>query len=123
MFLFALFFIIFRNQLPFLYNSNTDVVKIAGLLLIIAALFQVFDGMQATGIGVLRGITDVKIPLIISLFSYWIFGIPVSILLGFHFELGVYGIWIGLLLGLIFLGILLTVRFNYKTKKISVELS
>lgn len=118
MFVFALIFIVFRNTLPYFYNNNLEVVEIASTLLIIAALFQVFDGLQATGIGVLRGLTDVRIPLLLSLFSYWIIAIPLSYFLGFSLQMGVKGIWIGLLFGLLLIAILLFVRFNIKSKTI-----
>ncbi|NJD21455.1 MAG: MATE family efflux transporter [Melioribacter sp.] len=119
---FATVFFLFRNILPTFYNSNQDVIEIASVLLIIAGFFQLFDGLQATGIGILRGLTDVKIPLLISILSYWIVAIPISYLLGFVFKFGAAGVWIGLLLGLASLGVTLLFRFNIKSIKIfSVE--
>lgn len=115
---FAAIFFLFRNILPTFYNSNQDVVEIASVLLIIAGFFQLFDGLQATGIGILRGLADVKIPLLISILSYWIVAIPISYLLGFVFKFGAAGVWIGLLLGLASLGITLLFRFNIKSKNI-----
>ncbi|MEK6551985.1 MAG: MATE family efflux transporter, partial [Bacteroidota bacterium] len=88
------------------------------VLLIVAGLFQLFDGLQATGIGILRGLTDVKIPLLISILSYWVVAIPISYLLGFVFNFGAAGIWVGLLLGLALLGITMLFRFNIKSKTI-----
>jgi MATE family multidrug resistance protein len=113
---FGIIFILFRNFLPTLYINEKEVVEVASQLLIIAALFQIFDGLQAVGIGVLRGLTDTKIPLLISFASYWVIGIPISILLGFYFKLGAVGIWIGLLFGLTSLGITLLYRFNIKSR-------
>lgn len=113
---FGISFILFRNFLPTLYILETEVIEVASQLLIIAALFQIFDGLQATGIGVLRGLTDTKIPLLISFATYWLIGIPISILLGFYFKLEALGIWIGLLVGLALLGIALLYRFNMKSK-------
>ena len=113
---FAVSFILFRKFFPTLYINEREVIEIASQLLIIAALFQIFDGLQATGIGVLRGLTDTKIPLLISFASYWVIGIPISILLGFYFKLGAVGIWIGLLFGLASLGITMAFRFNTKSK-------
>lgn len=118
MFCFGICFILFRNILPLLYINEEEVVEVASKLLIIAALFQIFDGLQATGIGVLRGLTDTKIPMIISFAAYWIIGIPIAVLLGFYFNLGAVGIWIGLLLGLASLGITVVFRFNKKSKSI-----
>ena len=115
---FAVIFFLFRKILPTFYNTNPEVIEIASVLLIIAGLFQLFDGLQAIGIGILRGMTDVKIPLLISILSYWVIAIPISYLLGFVFNFGAAGIWVGLLLGLASLGITLLFRFNIKSKNI-----
>ncbi|MBK9099208.1 MAG: MATE family efflux transporter [bacterium] len=114
----GLIFIIFRNFLPTLYVNDEVVISYASSLLIIAALFQLSDGIQAVGIGILRGLTDVKIPTAITFIAYWIVGLPVGYLLGFNFELGVQGVWIGLLMGLTTSAILLTLRFNSRSKYI-----
>jgi MATE family multidrug resistance protein len=114
---FGVVFIVFRNQLPAFYIHDPSVISIASSLLIIAALFQVFDGTQAVGIGILRGLTDVKGPTIITFIAYWIIGLPVGYLLGFNFKLGVQGVWIGLMSGLITSAVLLTLRFNHKSKQ------
>ncbi|MBU1100175.1 MAG: MATE family efflux transporter [Bacteroidetes bacterium] len=108
----GLFFIITRNFLPTLYIDNEIVIGIASNLIIIAALFQIFDGLQAAGIAVLRGLTDVKIPMFISLFSYWGISIPVAALLGFAFDLGAIGIWIGLSVGLALVAFITIYRFT-----------
>lgn len=108
----GLTFIILRNFLPTLYIDNETVINIASNLIIIAALFQIFDGLQAAGIAVLRGLTDVKIPMFISLFSYWAVSIPIAALLGFTFELGTVGIWIGLSIGLALVAIITIIRFS-----------
>jgi multidrug resistance protein, MATE family len=118
MFFSGLIFILFRNYLPTLYVSDEVVISYASSLLIIAALFQLSDGVQAVGIGILRGLTDVKIPTAITFIAYWIVGLPVGYLLGFTLELGVQGVWIGLLLGLTTSAILLTLRFNSRSKQI-----
>ena len=112
----GLIFILFRNFLPTLYINDKEVISYASSLLIIAALFQLSDGTQAVGIGILRGLTDVKIPTAITFIAYWIVGLPVGYLLGFTFGLNVQGIWIGLLLGLTTSAILLTLRFNSRSK-------
>jgi MATE family multidrug resistance protein len=114
-------FIILNKFLPTLYISDPNVISIASQLIIIAALFQLSDGTQAVGIGILRGLTDVKGPTIITFVTYWVVSLPVGYLLGFLLKLGVNGIWIGLLIGLTVSAIFLTFRFNYKSKKL-VEL-
>jgi MATE family multidrug resistance protein len=111
-------FILFRNFLPTLYVNDEVVISYASSLLVIAALFQISDGTQAVGIGILRGLTDVKLPTAITFIAYWIVGLPVGYLLGFTFKLGVQGVWIGLLLGLTTSAILLTLRFNSRSKHI-----
>jgi MATE family multidrug resistance protein len=116
MFCFGICIVILRNFFPTLYINDKVVIETASNLLIVAALFQVFDGLQGTGIGILRGLTDTKIPMLISFASYWLIGIPIAILLGFYFKLGAVGVWIGLLLGLATLGITLLFRFNKKSK-------
>jgi len=111
-------FILLRNFLPTLYVSDEVVISYASSLLVIAALFQISDGTQAVGIGILRGLTDVKFPTAITFIAYWIVGLPVGYLLGFTFKLGVQGVWIGLLLGLTTSAILLTLRFNSRSKQV-----
>ena len=113
----GLIFVLLNRYLPTLYINDGAVIEIASQLLIIAALFQLSDGTQAVGIGVLRGLTDVKGPTIITFIAYWIISLPIGYLLGFTFKLGVIGIWIGLLIGLTASAIMLTLRFNYKSKK------
>jgi MATE family multidrug resistance protein len=114
----GLTFILLNNFLPTLYIDDEAVISIASRLIIIAALFQLSDGTQAVGIGVLRGLTDVKGPTIITFVAYWIISLPIAYLLAFNFNLGVDGVWIGLLIGLTASAILLTLRFNYKSKHI-----
>jgi len=120
---FAASFILFRNFFPTLYIGDAEVISIAASLLIIAAFFQVSDGVQAVGLGVLRGITDVKIPMLISLIAYWIIGFPVGYYLGFIRNLGALGVWIGLSLGLTIAAIFFTLRFHLKTKKMEQQLA
>jgi multidrug resistance protein, MATE family len=112
----AILFITLNRFLPSLYISDESVLTYASSIMIIAALFQISDGVQAVGIGVLRGLTDVKIPTIITFFSYWVLGLPAGYFLGFTFNMEVFGIWIGFLVGLTASAVLLTARFNSKSK-------
>ncbi len=114
----GIIFIIFRNYLPALYINDEAVISIASSLLIIAALFQLSDGVQAVGIGILRGLTDVKIPTVITFVAYWVVGLPIGYFLAFELGWDVQGVWIGLLAGLTTSAILLTLRFNTKSKHI-----
>jgi MATE family multidrug resistance protein len=115
--IFAITFITLRQVLPTLYIDNPEVISIAASLLIVAGFFQISDGVQAVGLGILRGITDVKMPMLISFVSYWVIGFPVGYILGFMTSLGVVGIWIGLLLGLTLAAIFFTLRFYIRTGK------
>ncbi|MGI4022081.1 MAG: MATE family efflux transporter [Janthinobacterium lividum] len=111
----------FANQLiPWIYTSDTNVVSLTAQLLTIAALFQLFDGTQVVGLGILRGIGDVKIPAFITFIAYWVIGLPVGYLLGIQLQLGATGIWYGLTLGLMVASILLYFRFNYFSKKLLI---
>lgn len=117
MFIFGLFFILLRNYLPLIYIDNKEVVELASSLLIVASIFQIFDGIQATAFGILRGLTDVKIPLLIVFASYWMFAIPCGYYLAFNLNLGAVGVWVGYAVGLFLVAVLLTLRFNSRSKK------
>ncbi len=112
----GIIFITLNNYLPTLYINDPAVISVASSLLIVAALFQLSDGAQAVGIGILRGLTDAKIPMFITFIAYWIIGIPVGLLLGFYFHLEVVGVWIGLLVGLSIAAILFFIRFKFMLK-------
>ncbi|MEE9432022.1 MAG: MATE family efflux transporter [Melioribacteraceae bacterium] len=109
-------FIVLNKFLPSLYISDSKVIEVASGLLIIAALFQLSDGIQAVGIGVLRGLTDVKIPMYIIFVAHWIIGIPIGLLLAFSCKMEVMGVWIGLLVGLTISAVSFVVRFRIKMK-------
>ena len=107
----AVFLALFRNVIPSIYVQNEAVKVIAARLLLIAAFFQIFDGVQATSLGALRGITDVRIPTLITFIAYWVIGIPLGYILCFKLDQGVEGVWIGLLVGLVASAGLLSWRF------------
>jgi MATE family multidrug resistance protein len=116
-------FILGHSTLPWLYTSDQNVISIAAQLLIIAGLFQLFDGTQVVGLGVLRGMGDVKIPTYATFLAYWVIGIPVAYLLGVYYNLGVNGVWYGLTLGLLIASILLFLRFQHISKKLAKSVS
>lgn len=126
-FVFALFFLAFHNLLPNMYlnlddvnnfTDNSEVVKIASKILLVAAIFQLSDSIQVTVLGALRGLQDVKIPTLITFIAYWLIGFPISYFLGKEEAYASFGIWIGLLVGLTSAAIMLYIRFNYLTKKL-----
>lgn len=128
--IFALCFIIFNNMLPEIYLDvddmenlvdNTEVMTIAAKLLLIAALFQISDGIQVAVLGALRGLQDVTIPTAITFFAYWVIGFPVSFYLGLYTEYKSVGIWIGLLAGLTTSALLLYARFHYLSKDLVIK--
>ncbi len=113
----ASLFALFNNYLPYIFTSDTAVVVIASQLLIIAGLFQLFDGTQVVGLGVLRGMGDVNIPTIITFIAYWVIGLPSGYVMGIMFDWGIEGIWYGLTLGLLTSSLLLYLRFHLVIKK------
>lgn len=124
---FALIFFLFHEQLPTIfvdlkdlanYTENLEVVTIASQLLLVAAIFQISDGLQVVVLGALRGLQDVKVPMYITFIAYWVIGFPISIYLGIYTGLGATGIWIGLLAGLTAAALFLFIRFNSETKKL-----
>ncbi|NQX41575.1 MATE family efflux transporter [Pedobacter steynii] len=112
----AMLFIVANNLLPYIYTEDRAVINIAAQLLIIAGFFQLFDGTQVVGLGILRGIGDVNVPTFITFVAYWVIGIPLGYLLGIKLDLGVNGIWYGLTFGLLTASILLFFRFQNKTR-------
>ena len=123
---FCLIFLIFNDYLPLLYldpgdsnnlNDVNEVLQIASKLLIIAGVFQLFDGIQAVVLGALRGMQDVKIPTVIVFIAYWIIGFPISYYFGDINQFQETGIWVGLLCGLLFSAVFLYLRFNFLTNK------
>jgi MATE family multidrug resistance protein len=95
--------------------ANATVVAIALQLLPIAALFQVFDGLQVVASGALRGLKDTRVPALIGVVGYWAIGLTAGALLAFALGLGPTGLWWGLALGLVTSGLLLTWRFHRRS--------
>jgi multidrug resistance protein, MATE family len=113
----AISFALFRNQLPKIFNDNAEVLKMAGMLIIFAAVFQISDSTQAIGAGLLRGIKDVKYPTIMIAVAYWVVGLPAGYVLAFHFKMGASGIWLGLIIGLTLASLFLINRFLKMSKR------
>ncbi len=111
MLLFGIIFVLFNNLLPYVYIKDKTVIEITAKLLLIAAAFQIFDGWQASSAGVLRGLGDVTIPAIIIFIAYWVIGIPLGYFLAFNLKLSVYGIWVSIVVSLIFVALFLFFRF------------
>lgn len=118
MFICGVFIIIFRYELPAFYLDNSEVISLAAQLLIIAAFFQLSDGIQLVILGALRGMQDVKIPSLITFVSYWVITIPLGVLLAIYFEMRALGMWIALGFGLTISAIMLLLRYHKQTKKL-----
>jgi MATE family multidrug resistance protein len=124
--IFGLLFVILHNFLPHLFLNmenvnqvieNKEVIIIASKLLLVAAVFQISDGIQVVVLGALRGLQDVKVPMYITFFAYWVVGFPISFYLGKYTELKAVGVWIGLLAGLSTAALFLYLRFHKLTKQ------
>jgi MATE family multidrug resistance protein len=128
--LFAVMFVALHQVLPYMFLNmeiqsqfldNQEVIAIAAKLLLVAAVFQISDGMQVVVLGALRGLQDVKIPMYITFVAYWIVGFPVSFYLGNYTSLKAVGVWIGLFAGLTVAAVSLFMRFHYLTKKLIID--
>lgn len=105
-----------RNYIPMLFTEDKEVIAIATQLIVLAGLFQYADGLQAVGAAMLRGITDVKVPMVIAFVSYILIGLSVGLLCAFPLKLGAAGIWIGFIFALAIAAICFHIRFNRKLK-------
>jgi MATE family multidrug resistance protein len=95
---------------------NAPVVPLAIAFLGIAAIFQIVDGAQAVGAGMLRGLHDTKVPMAFALFGYWVVGMGTAVGLGFGLGLGGVGIWTGLAAGLAIVSVLMLVRWSQRER-------
>ena len=98
------------------FTTDQRVIDIGVRLLAIAAAFQLFDGTQAVVTGVLRGIGETRMPMVINVIGHWLFGLPVGYALCFWYAWGVLGLWIGLSIGLIFTALVLTAVWWNRTQ-------
>lgn len=118
----ALLFLTANDWLVSLYiRDNPTVMRIAASLVIMAGFFQLSDGVQVVALGGLRGLSDVNVPTLMSLFSYWGVALPMSYVLAFPFGLDAVGVWIGLLAGLSIAAVLLTVRFFRLIRRVDLR--
>jgi MATE family multidrug resistance protein len=118
---FAIIFLLFNEQLPALYTNNAEVISIAASMLVLAAFFQISDGLQASAVGALRGIQDVKMPMVIALISYWGVMVPLCYILAFKAGMGLAGIWVGFIIGLSIAAALLLWRFWWMVNRVRFE--
>ena len=114
----ALIFASANQLLPWIYTADRAVIMGAAQLLIIAGIFQLFDGTQVVGLGILRGLSDVRMPTLITFIAYWIIGLPIAYLLGIYADMGLKGIWYGLTLGLLSSSLLLFIRYRNQMRSL-----
>jgi len=110
----ALAFHFFPTVLARSYTGNADVIFLAAMLIPIAGVFQVFDGIQAVAAGVLRGIGDTHAPAIINVVGFWLIGLPVSWVLAFRLGGGAIGLWWGIVVGLAAVALILLGRVRVR---------
>lgn len=116
----AIIFTLFNHFIVKISVNDSSVQFITAGLLYIAAMFQLSDGVQAVSLGALRGLSDTKVPTIITIIAYWVIGIPLGYYFTFSMNLGLYGIWYGLSIGLTFSAVFLSVRFVKEVKSMSL---
>jgi MATE family multidrug resistance protein len=112
----AVLFISAPTFLAGMYSPDLAVIALAAVLLPIAGVFQVFDGLQVVAIGLLRGLGDTRAPMIINIIGFWCIGVPVSLWLGFGLDYGAQGLWWGLVVGLVVVALFLIVRISRREK-------
>lgn len=113
---FATAFALGRGTLAGFFVDDAAVVAIAGQLLVVAALFQLADGTQVIAAACLRGMSDVRVPALITLIAYWAIALPLGYVLGIRGTLGATGVWLGIAGGLGFAAVFLTVRLARATR-------
>lgn len=107
---------IFGESIASWYTAEPQVVSIAVLLLSLAAIFQISDGIQVCASGSLRGLEETKAPMKYAILGYWVLAMPLAITLAFVFEMGAKGLWVGLIVGLAVTATLSTRKFLALTK-------
>lgn len=112
----ALLFIVFQHQMPYIFTTDAGVAMLSSTLLVYGAFFQISDATQAIGVGLLRGMRDVKIPTLLVAIAYWVIGIPMGYYLAFVGNMGATGIWIGFIAGLTVSSVLLNTRFLKRSR-------
>jgi MATE family multidrug resistance protein len=106
----AIAFLTLPGPLARLYTDDATVLAVAAALIPLAGVFQVFDGLQAVAGGILRGLGETRVAMLVNLLGYWGLGLPVSYLLGFRLGLGPAGLWWGLVIGLAVVATVLLTR-------------
>jgi MATE family multidrug resistance protein len=115
--------LIFPHAIARMYTPATDVIRATTFLLAAGAAFQLFDGIQTVATGALRGAGDTRTPMLCHLIAYWIIGLPLGYWLCFGLNWGAFGLWAGLSLALILIGIVLLVVWRRMTRRLTVHVA
>jgi multidrug resistance protein, MATE family len=116
----AILYISLRNYIPLIFTTDAEVIRIASTLIVLVGLFQLSDGLQAVGAGVLRGLTDVKVMVRYAFIAYICINIPVAYLLAFVAGFKEQGIWMGFIFGLSCAAILFYFRYKKRLKELQL---
>ena len=111
---------LFARPISRLYSPESDVVNAGATLLLVAAVFQLFDGLQVVATGALRGAGNTRIPMLANFIGYWIIGLPLGAFLCFKLKMGAVGMWLGLCLALILIGSALLAVWQAEIKKLTL---
>lgn len=111
-------FALFPGALARIFTNQTSVIAASIPLMMVAAVFQLSDGVQAVGAGVLRGAADTKYTFYANLVGHWLIGLPLALWLGFSRGMGIVGLWWGLCVGLTIVAVLLFVRFEKRSRQL-----
>ncbi len=114
-------FLLWREPMLRAFSSDPHVIAIGSGLLVIAAAFQLVDGAQAVATGVLRGVGDTRLPMVMNIIGHWVLGLPTGYLLCFVAGWGVRGLWIGLSIGLTFVAVTLTLVWMRRARQMSAS--
>jgi MATE family multidrug resistance protein len=119
----ALVLFLFPQAIARVYSPQPQVIRMGATLLMVAAVFQLFDGLQAVATGALRGAGNTRAPMLTNLLGYWMIGLPLGAVLGFKFGLGAVGFWTGLCVALILIGSILLVVWHRLIKSMALTTS
>jgi MATE family multidrug resistance protein len=110
--------ILFRENIAMLFSSDAEVIRLGSQVLVMAGIFQLSDGMQAVGAGILRGLKDVKVTMYVAFLAYIVINLPLGYVMAFVVGLGAPGVWIGFIGGLSVAAILFRIRYLRDFRKI-----
>jgi MATE family multidrug resistance protein len=119
----ATIFVLFGGHLIAAFSADASVIAIGIVLLRLAAVFQLFDGLQGVATGVLRGVGDTRTPMLWNFAGHWLVGLPLGYMLAFPWGWGVLGLWVGLCIGLIIVGMVLLVVWMGHVRELRAQLA